>query len=86
MTTPADPEVVAELLERVAALEARVDEIANQVGVPGPSATQAHPPSARLVALAQSGDPDDLRAAIQGYMDQEGVDRATAQQAIRHVM
>jgi hypothetical protein len=81
-----DGEVVAELLQRVAQLEARVDQLANMVGVPGGSVTQAHPPSAKLVALARSGDPDDLRAAIQGYMDQEGVDRATAQLAIRDVM
>jgi hypothetical protein len=81
-----DAEVLAELYERLAQLEQRVDQIANVVGAPGGSVSQAHPPAARLVALARSGDPDDLRAAIQGYMDQEGVDRSTAQLTIRDVM
>lgn len=81
-----DGEVLSELYERIAELEQKVDQLANMVGAPGGSVTQAHPPSARLVALARSGDADDLRAAIQGYMDQEGVDRNTAQLAIRDVM
>ncbi|OWY62023.1 hypothetical protein B7486_60640 [cyanobacterium TDX16] len=83
---PIDEATLAELYERIDALERRVDQLANQVGVPGGSATQAHPPAATLVALARSGDPDDLRAAIEGYMRQEGVDQATAQLAIRDVM
>jgi hypothetical protein len=58
--------VLGELYERLAQLEAKVDQIANMIGVPGGSVSHAHPPSAKLVALARPGDPDDLRAAIQG--------------------